>query len=159
MAGFLWPAKIGLLRFAPHFLAQSLPRKRFFRPALFAGFHVKAMLFYFLDDVFLLHFALETAQRIFQGLTLLDNNFSHLVISPPIRFGLVSCGASCSATCALLGRLFPALPTALVGTAPVYKYLMPIAFAAKFHHFPNGRSGVFRWRLRRLMHLLINLSD
>ena len=148
MAGFLRPAKIELLRFAPHFLAQSLPRKRFFRPAFFAGLHIEAVFLYFLDDVFLLHFALETAQRIFQGLTLLDNNFSHLVISPPIRFGLVSCGASCRATRALLGSpCFQALPTAFVGTAPVYKYLMPIAFAAKFHYFPNGRSGALRWRL------------
>ena len=148
-----------LVRFAPLLLAQSLPRKRFFGPAFLARLHVKAVLLDFLDDVFLLHLALKSPQSVLQGLTLLDNNFSHLVISPPIRFGLVSCGASCRATCALLGRLFPALPTAFVGTAPVYKYLMPIAFAAKFHHFPNGRSGVFRWRLRRLMHLLINLSD
>src|SRR5271168_3272260 len=47
------------------------------------------MLLDFLDDVFLLHLALETAQSIFQRLTLLNNDFSHLN-SPPIRFGLVS---------------------------------------------------------------------
>jgi hypothetical protein len=29
-----------------------------------------------------LHLALKTAQRVFQGLTLLDNDFSHLVIHP-----------------------------------------------------------------------------
>src|SRR6266567_5907978 len=83
-----------LIRFPPLLLAQSLPRKRFFRPALLAGFHVEAMLLDFLDDVFLLHLALETPQGIFQGFTLLDDDFSHCFDSPPIRFGLVSCGAS-----------------------------------------------------------------
>jgi hypothetical protein len=33
------------------------------------------VLLYFLDDVFLLHFTLETAQCVFQRLTLLDNDF------------------------------------------------------------------------------------
>jgi hypothetical protein len=71
-----------LLRFPPHLLAQSLPRKRFFRPAFLAWFHIEAVLLYFLDDVFLLHLALETAQGVFQGFTLLDNDFSHFVIHP-----------------------------------------------------------------------------
>jgi hypothetical protein len=79
-----------LLRFAPLLLAQSLPRKRFFGPALFAGFHVEAVLLDFLDDIFLLHLALETAQGIFQRLTLLNDDFCHCVNSPPIRFGLVT---------------------------------------------------------------------
>ncbi|SRR6266566_25672 len=83
-----------LIRFPPLLLAQSLPRKRFFRPALLAGFHIEAMFLDFLDDVFLLHLALETPQGIFQGFTLLDDDFSHCFNSPPIRFGLVSCGAS-----------------------------------------------------------------
>jgi hypothetical protein len=52
--------------FAPLLLAQTLPRKRFLGPALFAGFHVETMLLDFLDDVFLLHLALETPQGIFQ---------------------------------------------------------------------------------------------
>src|SRR6202790_4728473 len=77
-----------LVRFAPLLLAQSLPRKRFFRPAFFAGFHVEAVLLDFLDDVFLLHLALKTAQGIFQRFTLLDDDFSHCFNSPPIRFGL-----------------------------------------------------------------------
>src|SRR5258706_501185 len=51
-----------LVRFAPLLLAQSLPRKRFFCPALFAGFHVEAVLLDFLDDVFLLHLALKAAR-------------------------------------------------------------------------------------------------
>jgi hypothetical protein len=35
----------------------------------------------FLDDVFLLHFAFEPAQRVFQGLTFLNADFSHLKIT------------------------------------------------------------------------------
>src|SRR5258708_33401723 len=92
-----------LIRSPPLLLAQSLPRKRFFRPALLAGFHVEAVLLDFLDDVFLLHFALETAQGIFQRFALLDDDFSHGLNSPPIRFGLVSCGASRRPSCGRLG--------------------------------------------------------
>src|ERR1700692_3936686 len=75
-----------LVRFAPLLLAQSLPRKRFLRPAFFARLHVEAVLLDFLDDVFLLHLALKTAQGIFQRFTLLDDDFSHVINSPPIRF-------------------------------------------------------------------------
>ena len=103
-----------LIRFPPLLLAQSLPRKRFFRPALLAGFHVEAMLLDFLDDVFLLHLALKTPQGIFQGFTLLNDDFSHFINSPPIRFGLVSCGASPRP---FYGRLF-----ASAGSAPGEDY-------------------------------------
>src|SRR5260221_14091113 len=48
-------------RFAPLLLAQSLPRKRFFGPALFAGLQVEAVLLDFLDDVFLFPRALKSA--------------------------------------------------------------------------------------------------
>ena len=58
--------ELELIQFAPLLLAQTLPRKRFLGPALLAGFHVEAVLLDFLDDVFLLHLALETAQGIFQ---------------------------------------------------------------------------------------------
>jgi hypothetical protein len=48
------------------------------------------MLLDFLDDVFLLHLALETAQSVFQGLILLDDDFSHLTFTPnPVRIGNV----------------------------------------------------------------------
>ena len=77
-----------LVRFAPLLLAQSLPRKRFFGPAFLARLHVEAVLLDFLDDVFLLHLALKTAQGIFQRFTLLDDDFCHCINSPPIRFGL-----------------------------------------------------------------------
>src|SRR5229473_1593814 len=103
-----------LVRFPPLLLAQSLPRKRFLCPALLAGFHVEAVLLDFLDDVFLLHLALETAQGILQRLAFLDNDFSHGILSPPIRFGLVSCGASRRSTCGRLGTS--------AGTAPGQNY-------------------------------------
>ncbi len=109
-----------LIRFAPLLLAQSLPRKRFLGPALLAGFHVEAVLLDFLDDVFLLHLALETAQGILQRLAFLDNDFSHGILSPPIRFGLVSCGASRRSTCGRLG--------ASAGTAPGQNYRMQWPF-------------------------------
>src|SRR5262249_26661951 len=63
--------------FAPLLFAQTLPRKRFLCSAFLAGLHVEAVLLDFFDDVFLLHLALETAQRIFQRLILLNNDFSH----------------------------------------------------------------------------------
>src|SRR6266571_5004730 len=80
-----------LVRFPPLLLAQSLPRKRFLCPALLAGFHVEAVL-----------------------LDLLDDDFSHGLNSPPIRFGLVSCGASRRPRCGRLGTS--------AGTAPVLNY-------------------------------------
>jgi hypothetical protein len=63
-----------------------------------------------------LHLALETAQGILQGFTLLDDDFSHFKNSPPIRFGLVSCGASHRPCCSRLNKS--------VGTAPVHNYRM-----------------------------------
>jgi hypothetical protein len=67
-----------LVCFAPLLLAESLPRKRFLSPTLLAGLHVEAVLLDFLNDVFLLHLALETPQSIFQGLTFLNDDFSHV---------------------------------------------------------------------------------
>ncbi len=107
---------LNLIRFPPLLFAQSLPRKRFLCPALLAGFHVKAVLLDLLDDVFLLHLALETPQGIFQRFTLLDDDFSHCLNSPPIRFGLVSCGASRRPNGSRLGSA--------VGTAPDVHYRM-----------------------------------
>src|SRR5882724_4815188 len=107
-------ASLNLIRFPPLLLAQSLPRKRFFRPALLAGFHVEAVLLDFLDDVLLLHLALETPQGIFQGFTLLDDDFSHFINSPPIRFGLVSCGTSRRPCCGRLETSAGAAPALII---------------------------------------------
>ena len=79
-----------IFRFPPLLLAQSLPRKRFLGPAFFTGFHIEAMLLDFLDDVFLLHFALETAQSVLQRFTFLDDYFSHVIFTPiPVRIGIL----------------------------------------------------------------------
>jgi hypothetical protein len=87
-----------LVRFAPLLLAQSLPRKRFFGPTLLAGFHIEAVLLYFFNDVFLLHLALKAAQSVFQRLTLLNDDFCHVVkFTPnPVRIG----------NCAVFSRLY-----------------------------------------------------
>src|SRR6266436_3603262 len=137
-----------LIRFPPLLLAQSLPRKRFLCPTLLAGFHVEAMLLDFLDDVFLLHLALETPQGIFQGFTLLDDDFSHVMNSPPIRFGLVSCGASRRPS---YGRL-----CASAGTAPGTDYRMycPLrgcTLKGRWHLLINSRhasQGIFAISIR-----------
>jgi hypothetical protein len=50
------------------------------------------MLLDFLDDVFLLHFALETAQSVLQGFAFLDDDFSHVKFTPnPVRIGNLRC--------------------------------------------------------------------
>jgi hypothetical protein len=61
-----------------------------------------------------LHLALKTPQGVLQGFTLLDDDFSHSSNSPPIRFGLVSCGASRQPCCRRL--------CASAGTAPGTDY-------------------------------------
>jgi hypothetical protein len=80
-----------LILLAPHLLAQPFARKRLFCAALLSRLHVIAMLLDFFDDVFLLHFALETAQRIFQRLTFLNADFSHLGLHHPSD----ACGKYC----------------------------------------------------------------
>ena len=53
----------------------TLACQSFLGPLFLARFQVERMALHFLDDVFLLHFALETTQCIFQAFTLLDPNF------------------------------------------------------------------------------------
>ncbi len=137
-----------LIRFPPLLLAQSLPRKRFLCPALLAGFHVEAMLLDFLDDVFLLHLALETPQGIFQGFTFLDDDFSHFFNSPPIRFGLVSCGASRRPTC---GRLCTAAGAAPGSDYRMYCLLRRCTQKGSWHLLINSRhtsQGIFAFSNR-----------
>src|SRR5579859_4182802 len=57
---------------------QTLARQGLLGATLFSRLHVITVFLDFLDDVFLLHFALEPAQRIFQRLTFLNADFSHL---------------------------------------------------------------------------------
>ena len=75
-------SRADLILLATLLLAQSLPRKRFFGPAFLSGLHVEAVLLDFLDDVFLLHFALKTAQCILKRFTLLNDDFGHVYFTP-----------------------------------------------------------------------------
>jgi len=53
----------------------TLACQSFLGTLLFARFEIKRVALHFLDDVFSLHFALETAQGIFQTFTLLNAYF------------------------------------------------------------------------------------
>jgi hypothetical protein len=64
-----------LILLLAYFLAIALACKRFLHTLLFTWFQIKRVTLYFLDDVFCLHFAFEAAQRIFEGLALLDTDF------------------------------------------------------------------------------------
>jgi hypothetical protein len=89
-----------LILLATLLFAQSLPRKRFFGPALLTGLHIEAVLLDFLDDVFLLYLALKAAQSILKRLILLDHYFCQVLITPiPVRMGCLQClGATCGTT-------------------------------------------------------------
>src|SRR5271157_6017303 len=58
-----------------HLLPGALACEGSFDSFFLSRFQVKGVALDFFDDVFLLHLALETAQRILQGLTLLQSNF------------------------------------------------------------------------------------
>jgi hypothetical protein len=58
-----------------NFLASALASERGFYAFLLAGFQVKRVALDLFNDVFLLHFALEAAQSVFEGFTLLQSNF------------------------------------------------------------------------------------
>ena len=58
-----------------NFLASPLASQGGLHAFFFTGFQVKRMALDLFDDVFLLDLALETAQSILQGLTLLQSNF------------------------------------------------------------------------------------
>ena len=72
-----------VLLFASFFPA-ALARQRFFHALLFAGLEVKGVPLNLLDDVFLLHFALETTQCILEGLSLLQSNFGQRTNTPKL---------------------------------------------------------------------------
>jgi hypothetical protein len=76
------PTDVRLILLTTLLLTETLTRKSFLGATLLPGFHVVAVLFYFFDDVFRLHFALETPESILQRFALLNNNFCH-AYSPP----------------------------------------------------------------------------
>jgi hypothetical protein len=67
-----------LVQLPPLLFAETLARQRLFCASLFSRLHVITVLLNFLDDVFLLHLALEPAQCVFERLTFLNADFSHL---------------------------------------------------------------------------------
>ena len=71
----------------PSFLAIPFARQRCLYAALLTGFQVVGVTFNFLDDVFLLHFSLEPAQRVFQRLAFLYTNFCQRVTPPILPIG------------------------------------------------------------------------
>jgi hypothetical protein len=78
-----WPLFQLVLLFAS-FFAATFSCQSFFYTFLFTGFQVKGVAFDFLDDVFLLHLALEAAQSILKTLTFLDSNFCQLATPPDL---------------------------------------------------------------------------
>jgi hypothetical protein len=68
-------ANAGLWAHAAHFFSQPFSSQGLFDPFLFTRLQIEGMLFYVLDDVFLLNFALEPAQGVFQRLALLQSDF------------------------------------------------------------------------------------
>ena len=76
-----------ILLFASLF-AATLARERFFYALLFAWLQVKGVTLDLLDDVFLLNLALKAAQRVLEGLALLEPDFCQTNNTPK----LVPCG-------------------------------------------------------------------
>ena len=61
----------------------ALPRQRLLGPPLVARLQIEGVLLDVLDDVFLLHLALEAAERALNGLAFLNLDFSHAYETPP----------------------------------------------------------------------------
>jgi len=59
----------------PRLFARPFAGQRCFYALFLAGLQVKGVTLDLLDNVFLLHLALETAQRVFEGFSLLKSNF------------------------------------------------------------------------------------
>jgi hypothetical protein len=68
-------------------LPTALASKGLFGSAFVAGLHIETMFFDFLDDVFLLHFALESAQGVLDRLSVLDPDFGQNLLNLP-RYNL-----------------------------------------------------------------------
>jgi hypothetical protein len=66
---------VRLILFLAHFLASPLTSERGFHAFLLTGFQVKGVALDLFDNVFLLHFALETAEGIFERFALLQSYF------------------------------------------------------------------------------------
>ncbi len=75
--GFRSRLRVVLNLISSNLLPRSLAGQCLFRPGFFARFQIVRVTLHFLDDVFLLDFALKTSKSILQGLTFLQSNFCH----------------------------------------------------------------------------------
>ncbi len=73
-----------LILFFTNFFTGTLAGQRGFHAFLLTGFEVKGVTLDLLNNVFLLHFAFETAQGVLEGFTLLKSNFRQ-TDTPPDR--------------------------------------------------------------------------
>jgi hypothetical protein len=73
-----------LVLFFPCFLTTALACQRFFHPLLLAWLQVKGVTFHFLDDVLLLYLSFEAAKCVFEGLALLNSDFSQTNYTPQL---------------------------------------------------------------------------
>ena len=84
-AWFLNSFTTSILFFA-NLLAGSFTRESGFHALFLAGLEVKGVSLYLFNNVFLLHFALEPAQGVLEGFTLLKTNFRQ-TNTPPNQSG------------------------------------------------------------------------
>jgi hypothetical protein len=71
-----------LILFLACLFSGALPSERSFYALFFAGLQVEGVTLDLLDDVFLLHLALETAQSILEGFALLKPYFCQICTPP-----------------------------------------------------------------------------
>jgi len=75
-----------LVLFFTNLLSGSFASERGFHAFFLTGLQVKGVALYLFDDVFLLYFTFETAQSVFQRLTLLKTNLGQ-TDTPPNQSG------------------------------------------------------------------------
>jgi hypothetical protein len=83
-----------LLNFPATFLPVSFACQRLLDPQFFARLQIERMALDLFDDVFLLHFAFEAPERVFQGFTVLESYFSQIYdTSKPITDSTMTNGS------------------------------------------------------------------
>jgi len=74
--------RVLLVLLFPSFFPAALACQCFFHTLLLAGFQIKGVALYLLDNVFLLHLTLEAAQCVLEGLALLQSDFCQRNYTP-----------------------------------------------------------------------------
>ena len=94
-----------LLRLFTSFLPAAFARQSFLHALLLAGFQIKGVTLYLLNDVFLLHLTLKAPECVFEGFSLLQSDFCQRNDTPkPVLIGLDS---YCKVLCASQGLYGP----------------------------------------------------